>query len=216
MKAITSVILATLFAATQATQGIDISQLVSTSGWQCLKNAGYSFAIPRAWCSYGGFDKNAVTNIHNAKAAGIPFVDVYMFPCRGKSASQQVADLISNLGSASYGQIWVDVETNPSSGCSWASYSGASNCQYLSETISAIKSHGKVPGIYSNYYMWESIMGGAGACSALSGVTLWYAHYDNSASFSDFKSFGGWSRPNIKQFKGDTTACGVGVDLNYY
>jgi len=24
-----------------------------------MKNSGYTFAIPRGWCSYGGMDKNA-------------------------------------------------------------------------------------------------------------------------------------------------------------
>ena len=186
------------------------------SNWQCIKQAGYSFAIPRAWKSYGAFDSNALANVRNARAAGIPYVDVYMFPCRGQSASAQVASLVSNLGSANYGQIWLDIETNPSSGCSWAGRSGADNCNYVTELVNAVKAHGKVPGIYSSYYMWESIMGGAKNCAGLGHVALWYAHYDNSASFSDFKSFGGWSRPNIKQFKGDTTACGVGVDLNFY
>lgn len=39
-------------------------------------------------------------------------------------------------------------------------------------------------------------------------------HYDGSPSFSDFTPFGGWSAPTIKQFKGDTTLCGKGVDEN--
>lgn len=26
---------------------------------------------------------------------------------------------------------------------------------------------------------------------------LWYAHYDNSASFSDFTAFGGWNTVNM-------------------
>jgi hypothetical protein len=196
MKALCTLVLATLFAATQATKGVDVSALVTN--WSCLKSAGYSFAIPRAWKSYGAFDSNAIQNIKNARAAGFEYVDVYMFPCRGQSASNQVASLVSNLGSSHYGQVWLDIETNPSSGCSWASYSGSSNCQYVTELVNAVKAHGKVPGIYSNYYMWESIMGGAHNCPGLSGVTLWYAHYDNSPSFSDFKSFGGWSHHNIK------------------
>lgn len=184
MKSLCLALMASLFSVSQATQGVDVSQLVDN--WTCLKNAGYSFAIPRAWKSYGAFDSNAITNVKNAHAAGFKYVDVYMFPCRGKSASDQVSNLINNLGSSQYGQIWLDIETNPSSGCSWSSYSGASNCQYVTELVNAVKSHGKVPGIYSNYYMWESIMGGAHSCTGLSGVTLWYAHYDNSASFGDF------------------------------
>ena len=43
-----------------------------------------------------------------------------------------------------------------------------------------------------------------------------YAHYDDNPSFSDFSPFGGWNKPSIKQYAGDKTECGVGVDLNYY
>lgn len=43
-----------------------------------------------------------------------------------------------------------------------------------------------------------------------------YAHYDGKPSFSDFRPFGGWSKPAIKQYAGDKTECGAGVDLNYY
>ena len=70
---------------TNAKQGVDVSTLVTN--WSCLKNAGYSFAVARAWQSFGAFDQNVLANIRNAKAAGITNVDVYMFPCRGKSAS---------------------------------------------------------------------------------------------------------------------------------
>ena len=175
-----------------------------------------NFAIPRAYKSYGAFDSNAINNVNNARAAGIPYVDVYMFPCRGKSASDQVSDLINNLGSTNYGMIWLDVETNPSSGCSWASYSAASNCQYATDLANAVTSRGKKVGIYSSWSMWESIMGSRGACTGLASHDLWYAHYDNSASFSDFTKFGGWSKPAIKQYKGDTTLCSAGVDVSFY
>jgi len=43
-----------------------------------------------------------------------------------------------------------------------------------------------------------------------------YAHYDESKSFGDFSPFGGWSKPSIKQYAGDATVCGAGVDLNWY
>ena len=39
---------------------------------------------------------------------------------------------------------------------------------------------------------------------------------DNNPSFSDFRGFGGWTHPSIKQYKGTTTLCGVGVDLSWY
>jgi len=112
--------------------------------------------------------------------------------------------------------VWIDVEINPSSGCSWTSYSWASNCDYLNSLISSVKSHGKSVGVYTSQYEWESTMGSLGACTTANGVPLWYAHYDNSASFSDYVKIGGWSKPNMKQFKGDTTMCSVGIDETFY
>lgn len=43
----------------------------------------------------GSVDPNAVVNIKNARAAGIPYVDVYLFPCPkcAKSASEQVDEM---------------------------------------------------------------------------------------------------------------------------
>ncbi|CAM5999503.1 unnamed protein product [Sphagnum balticum] len=194
--------------------GVDVSQLFPTSTYQCIKNSGYSFVIIRGWCSFGGIDTNAVSNLNNAKAAGL-ITDIYLFPCRGKSASTQVDQLMAGISANLYGMIWVDVETNPSSGCGWTSdYNG--NCAFLTEIINRIKSKGKVPGIYASRYMWQTIFGSFTGCGAVASQQLWYAHYDNSPSFSDFQTFGGWSRPHIKQFQGDTTLCGAGVDKNYY
>ncbi len=89
--------------ATIATKGVDYSTAQSLSTHQCWKNNGISFAIPRAYMSYGAFDSNAITNVRNARSAGIPYVDIYMFPCRGKSAESQVADLVSRMAGENYG-----------------------------------------------------------------------------------------------------------------
>ena len=64
-----------------------MSSLVSVSSYSCMKSDGYDFSVPRAWCSFGGMDSNANANVANARSAGLPYVDVYMFPCRGKSAT---------------------------------------------------------------------------------------------------------------------------------
>jgi len=194
--------------------GVDISQLYSTSTFECIKKAGYSFVIPRGYCSFGGLDHNAVHSLTNAKSAGLS-TDVYMFPCRGKSANAQVDEMIGGISKSLYGTIWVDVETNPSSGCSWSGHDAASNCQFLTEIVNRIKSHEKTAGIYASYYMWQSIFGSHTACSSLSSHPLWYAHYDGKETFSDFQSFGGWTKPHMKQFQGTSTVCGAGVDKNY-
>ena len=112
--------------------------------------------------------------------------------------------------------IWIDAENNPSDGCSWNDFSGDSNCDYIAELVQAIRNQGKVPGIYSSYYQWQNIMGDPSSCTGLGNVPLWYAHYDNWMSFDDFNPFGGWSSPNMKQYTGDATLCGAGVDLTFY
>ena len=42
-----------------------------------------------------------------------------------------------------------------------------------------------------------------------------YPHFDNNPSFSDFKPFGGFTEPYIKQYMGVTDMCNTNVDLDY-
>lgn len=70
-------------------------------------------------------------------------------------------------------------------------------------------------GIYASTVMWESIMGSKTACKGLGSHELWYAHYDGKQSFTDYQEFGGWPKPSMKQFQGDVTVCGAGIDKNY-
>ena len=42
-----------------------------------------------------------------------------------------------------------------------------------------------------------------------------YAHYDNDPSFNDFRPFGGWKKPAMKQYSANKRICGATVDLNY-
>jgi hypothetical protein len=217
MKAllILGLVLLTALPQVNATLGVDVSQLFPVSTYQCMKSNGYSFAIIRGYCSYGGVDSNAVQGLKNAKAAGL-ITDIYMFPCRGKSAQSQVDQMFAGIDQSLYGMIWIDVETNPSTGCSWSGHDANSNCQFLTDIINGIKAKGKHLGIYATRYMWQSIFGSFTACPSVASQQLWYAHYDGSPSFSDFVAFGGWTKPTIKQYQGDTTLCGAGVDKNFY
>lgn len=194
--------------------GLDLAGAFTNANFQCIKNAGYTFVILRGYRSPGAIDTNAVQSLTNAKAVGLA-TDIYMFPCRGKSATAQVDEMNSAINANLYGMVWIDVETNPSAGCSWSGHDANSNCQFLTDIINRVKSHGKNVGIYSSTYMWSSIFGAKTACPSVASYALWYAHYDNSPSFSDFAAFGGWTKPAMKQFAGDTTVCGLDVDKNW-
>ena len=80
--------------------GIDISSALTEQNFSCLKDAGEELVVIRAWCSYGGVDSNAVYNIEYASVAGMDQIDVYMFPCRGLSAQNQVDDMMNALGAS--------------------------------------------------------------------------------------------------------------------
>ena len=55
--------------------------------------------------------------------------------------------------------------------------------------------------------MWTEIFGTASACPHYTSVAMWYAHYDGKETFDDYAalSFGGWTKPTVKQYKGTTT-----------
>jgi len=202
--------LAILFiSASLCTKGVDYSTHFSTSQAQCLVNAGYTFAIPRAYCSPGYVDPNGKANVANARAGGMKYVDIYMFPCvKCGNPGGQVDTLVNHMSGSNYGMIWVDVER-------YAWYSNLDqNRNFIRGIVNRLKERGIHFGIYTNRYNWEGIVGLS--WSECASYPLWYAHYDNNPSFSDFRAFGGWSKPAMKQYAGDKTLCSGGVDFNCY
>eukprot|EP00008_Paramoeba_atlantica_P007023 CAMPEP_0201489764 /NCGR_PEP_ID=MMETSP0151_2-20130828/23601_1 /ASSEMBLY_ACC=CAM_ASM_000257 /TAXON_ID=200890 /ORGANISM="Paramoeba atlantica, Strain 621/1 / CCAP 1560/9" /LENGTH=158 /DNA_ID=CAMNT_0047875455 /DNA_START=254 /DNA_END=730 /DNA_ORIENTATION=+ len=156
-------------------------------------------------------DPNCASNIDNARAANFPYVDAYMFPCYPcGNPTSQMDTLVKGLSGLDYGTIWLDVEVYQ-----WSS-SQASNQQFIESLIQEGKKKGQTLGIYSSYYSWESVVGLDYCYPANEGLGLWYADYDGTTSFNDYKEFGCWPQPNIKQYHGTTTVCGLGVDLSWY
>ena len=117
--------------------------------------------------------------------------------------------MVSNLKSfsATYGMIWLDIE-----GAQYWGSSKAENCNFIREMAAKATALGKKVGIYSSASQWGPI------CDShdFSSYPIWYAHYDNNPSFSDFSPFGGWTTPAIKQYAGDVSKCSCGIDENYY
>lgn len=75
------------------------------------------------------------------------------------------------------------------------------------------KKRGVSLGMYTSASQWNPITGGT---TKFGDLPLWYAHYDNNPTYSDWKNFGGWTKPNVKQYMGTTSTCGASVDLNFY
>jgi hypothetical protein len=73
-----------------------------------------------------------------------------MFPCGAQSAESQVSSLVSFLGDhkVRFGQVWLDIESNPSPGCAWGAPSD--NCAWISEALAALRGAGINPGVYAS------------------------------------------------------------------
>eukprot|EP01088_Endostelium_zonatum_P002039 TRINITY_DN12465_c0_g1_i1.p1 TRINITY_DN12465_c0_g1~~TRINITY_DN12465_c0_g1_i1.p1 ORF type:complete len:215 (-),score=29.64 TRINITY_DN12465_c0_g1_i1:48-692(-) len=191
--------------------GVDISQLTSVGSFQCLRNNGFNFAIVRGYESVGRIDPNVASSVANAWAAGFAHVDVYIFPCaRCGNPAGQIETLFNYLnGRVRYGTIWLDIE---GPGTYWGGDTGA-NSQFIGEMLSRGRALGATIGVYTSKSQWIPITGGSTVASS---APLWYAHYDGVEGFGDFSAFGGWSRPAMKQFRGNVNSCGTGIDENWY
>ena len=200
---------------------------------------GWHFAIPRVYQSTGHTDSNGPSNIKNARAGGMSYVDGYIFPCStcGTSGASQVSATVSYLknnglefvynanvtadsdlfgewretetNGANFGMLWLDIE---GAGSYWGS-STSTNVNFIQSMVDECSALGVSCGIYTSSSQWSPITGNT---SKFSSKPLWYAHWDGKQTFSDFSAFGGWSSPSIKQYVGDTTLCSAGVDKNFY
>ena len=194
-----------------AYKGVDVSQRTYTSNFQCMKSNGASFAIVRVYQSSGHTDSNGPATIKDAWSGGMSHVDGYIFPCYscGNPAKQMddTVNALKNAG-AKYGMLWIDVE-----GTQYWSSNSQNNVNFIQAMVDEGNKLGVSLGIYTSASQWNPICGGS---TQFSKYPLWYPHYDNNPSFSDFSSFGGWKSPAIKQYQGDITFCSAGVDMNYY
>ena len=204
-----------LLHAAAAAFGVDVSSAVSESQWKCLRSTAgegaTELAVVRIIRSNGKVDTNGAATIRAAIAAGVEHVHAYIFPCvECGDAGQQVADAVEELSGTGYGRLWYDVEPYR-----WSDDLEA-NQAFITEMIKAGNDAGVAAGIYSNPSSWERIVGLKWNYPALAGLSIWYPHYDHDASYNDWRPFGGWGAPAIKQYADSALACGVTVDFNYF
>ena len=147
-----ALLIATAFA---ASYGVDYSSLVSVSSHQCFKNNGFTFAIPRCWCSVGSMDSNCVQNCKNAHAAGMSRVDTYFFPCYScGNVAGQVKTFWNKVteNQMNFSYLWFDVEGT------WSS-STSTNQKFYEEMVDKATSLGIVYGIYVSKHYWTTFFG---------------------------------------------------------
>ncbi|EGD82585.1 hypothetical protein PTSG_11981 [Salpingoeca rosetta] len=207
----------------EATYGVDVSQQTYENAWSKPE-----IQQGQLWCHsllYVDGPPGPQLPAHHLQCLGWGHgnVDIYFFPCPtcGNPAGQidaMVANLPKykikpgNANPGTYGMLWLEIE-GPEY---WTRNRRQTQLLYRPR----LQARPREPprGLHQakqcrGESQWSPIMGDWSGGSAF---PLWYAHYDGSASFSDFRAFGGWSKPSIKQFAGDVSMCGAGVDKNWY
>jgi len=186
--------------------GVDVSDPVTLTQFNCIKaNTSATFAIVRCGRSTGTVDPACNSNLVAAQAAGLK-TDAYIFPCpKCSGGDTQVKNTIAAFGNGTVGRLWFDIEQGPKY---WGAV--ADNVVFFKAMVGAAMAASVSIGVYTSSTQWAPIMGTLDAST----YPLWYSHYDNMANFSDFKPFGGWNVPMIKQFTGDATVCGIDLDIN--
>jgi GH25 family lysozyme M1 (1,4-beta-N-acetylmuramidase) len=186
----------------QGVQGGDVATLTPQSAFACaISTGGWEFIIIRGFdgTNVTAVDPTAAANLRNAHLAGFKYTDVYHVPCAfAIDPVIQVWTTVDALHSLNFGTLWITVEPNPDPACGWSTQPVA-NCNFLSAMINAAAAAGQATGIYTSRADWGAIMGGC-EVGAANTLPLWYANFDYKPSFDDYKPFGGWAAPSIKQY----------------
>ncbi|RDW75720.1 hypothetical protein BP5796_06541 [Coleophoma crateriformis] len=220
---------------TQPTSGVsavDISVAQSQSFWTCAAKT-YKVVVIRGYqqaCGFGGkVDVNFLPSYQAAKAAGVPRVDAYLFPCTGtqpggvpcKTPQTQLNEFLAVIknNKMAISHLWFDIEpTSTASGgpCNAWQLSAAANVALAKQWVALLQQSGYSWGIYANGNQWAGMFGSRSANIA-SQLPLWAVQADGKPGVDTVTTFmGGWTSAFAKQYKLDTTGCGGSVDLDSF
>ena len=200
-----------------AWQGVDVAsfQEQTTINWPAVAGAGIQFAAIKATEGSYYTNKYALTDLVNAKAAGLSVLAyAYAIPDGGGGSASsspvvQADDLINFLktGAAGVPTVMLDIEYNPNP-------DGTGQCYGLSQSamvswIAAFgaevqKSTGQQPVIYTPPGWWKDCTGGS---AAFGQIPLWTPYY--SATASSPVTTAGWGNWAFWQYTSTGTVTGI-------
>ncbi|KAH6681540.1 putative GH family 25 lysozyme 4 [Halenospora varia] len=228
--------------------GVDLSATPPASFWTCATTE-YKVVVIRGYiqgCARGGVvASNFVENYKASKAAGIPRIDAYLFPCTGtqdtgvacKTPTAQVNEFLKAVddNNMAIDHYWFDLEpTSTANGdaCNAWNLGGAANAALAKEWVAALKATGRKWGIYANGNQWTTMFASR-STDIGSELPLWAVQADSKPGVNTVTTFmGGWTSAVAKQYRlgrspnpsssdiltssGDTTSCGASVDLDSF
>ncbi|KAF1766116.1 hypothetical protein GCK72_006072 [Caenorhabditis remanei] len=201
--------------------GVDLSVPASLAQLQCIRQSGYAAVFVRAYnpAGQGSFDSNSCNTIQQAYTAGLG-TEIYMTPqpSSGKQGYQQLDEVYQglNLAGITIRSIWIQV-TSPTN---WPS-NPTTNVNFINSIVSRARQYGMTVGIYTSYYDWNQITNGWSSIG--NDVLLWYwnvlgggVNGETPANFADFRAFGCWTTPSVKQFAQVEQVCQLTVNRDVY
>ena len=194
------------FSLVVCTSGVTVR--TGVSNFTCFKQKGYVFGIIRGYLNIGKVDPNVRNNLIAASNAKLMYADVFINPCTtcNMKPEDQVKQLVEEIKGVDFGIMYVMVQIKDK----WLP-NHDENCKYVNAMIDEIARNGISPGIGSDQAEWNQIMGNS--CRIQNTKTAcWWDKHDKKASFDNFKPFGGFTFPILKEYDGPENICGIEVD----
>ncbi|MFD9456691.1 GH25 family lysozyme [Streptomyces sp. NPDC059985] len=189
---------------------VDVSSLVSTSAFESLKSSGYTAAVMSCYQATAQVDRHFAATTANAWSAGMSRVDGYA--TLGSHSPDTVADTLAEYikdNNVKIETIWLHVEGPRTF---WTG-SQSDNRDTFTKILKGFRATERSLGIYTSASQWNPIFGED--FTVARDLPLWYADDDGVPSFNGFDRFGGWARPDMKQYSGGQRMFGVEINSNW-
>ena len=168
-----------------------------------MKKISSKFLIVRCFTQFGDIDRNCKRNLGYAIENGLR-TDVYIVPApKVTKALDTAKKTIEAVGNNKVDIYWINVDNYD-----WGTIE--ENRAYLNQLVAELEKSNKKVGIHTNSYIWNQYMGKDWA--AMASKPLWHKFQDGKKTCTDFKSFGGWKKPYMKEFEFSKICFGISLD----
>ncbi|RCN34237.1 hypothetical protein ANCCAN_19926 [Ancylostoma caninum] len=216
-----SILAAAVDAQAQIMYAVDLTGPLSQFDASCMKISQYSTVFLRAYApsAIDGFESHVCQSIWNAQKAGLG-VEVFMTPTRPsyQDGAEQFNQLYQGLQGCKINTktVWLQVI----SPAEWG-LSPRASIDFINQVLSQASVYSVAVGIYTSQDEWMRIT--SGITTLQSPTMLWYWNVNDAgplgatpANFSDFRAFGPWESPSVKQFGQEISVCGHIANTNVY
>ena len=170
--------------------------------------ASFTDICLRVYKSTGIIEPYFAKNVKLLAETGLKYnLSVYIMPSYAIDAAVQVKAILEAIKGLTLSYVWVTVEGQ------WNT-DREKNKKLLTDILAALKAGGITPGIQSDMWNWQSIMGRD--CHDFASLKLWYTNHNGREDDRDFRPFGGWNRPTAKQHIGAAELCGDTINKDIY